>query len=698
MPETISSQTSTYSSYLAPPRTASEDVKLAWLRDSLTEGETYLKNQTAFADFDKALATILGLAEEKVPLSLSKIRLNLSKRLVKELVATMANIRPYAGFKSDNKENHAQENILNKSAIAWYHATFADQELKGGLQYAGTLGTGYLSPTWESDFWVRGRGDIKLKVYSPKDVIPVQIPSSHDLQKAYAVHLRDETPINLARAMHPTLQHRITPDRTNPARMNKTSGIGGAFRQFLSPVLNRFASGSSAKRAGTTIFPVVDVHQTYIMDLSINETGAPIVMGEPGTYWSYVVPTLGADIPAGRDANGQQTYRKATAEDAAIYPYRRLITWTNTCIIRDDTSFWWHGRVPAVALKFDEWVMEFLGLSPVRDVISADDANNNLRRAINDSANARLRPPTMYDDQTIARALIEKLDPRQPAQAVGVDMSISETPIRPIYPAEYFDVPSWIREVILDNEEHMKYLLGVADYTNLAKAAQIPAGDTFEKMQEVAGPLIRDMSRSMEKPIAQLMEMWKGLFFEFYTAPRRIQMLGQDGVAPEDFEFKPGDLIPSNIPGDTMLDKAKRHMNSFVYQIVPGSLHRITQMDQKLMYVQLAAKGVPIDPWTMAEVFNIPNYGPPPAGTNTVMERWVAWQNMQGEITAKVQAKVQEILAAEQMKMGMLGGGGGPQEVPPQAPKQPEGRPNSNTKPPHIESKEGGARSTISTS
>ena len=66
--------------------------------------------------------------------------------------------------------------------IGWYQSTFADRGIRKGLQYAGGLGTGYVGPVWEPDFWTRGRGDIVLRAYpDPIRSSRTQIPADHDL-------------------------------------------------------------------------------------------------------------------------------------------------------------------------------------------------------------------------------------------------------------------------------------------------------------------------------------------------------------------------------------------------------------------------------------------------------------------------------------------------------------------------------------
>ncbi len=663
--------------YTIPHFSTSSETRLGWLRESVKRGETFLRNQTSWQDIDRAKQIIAGVHEAKIPQSLSKISVNLEKRLIKESVAILSNLRPLWGYSTDNPDLDKQAEILNKLLLNWYQTTFADRGIKKALQYATVQGTGYIGPDWHSDFWVRGRGDIVLKSYGPEDIIPDQVPKDGDLQRCYAVTIKEEVPINLARAMFPTFAHLIVPDRQAPSGLRK--GLG-RMATFLSPVLNRFAADTRSRKVADTTFPVVDVYQTYIMDLSINDTQEPIVMGEPGTYWNYTVPVLNSDIPDGTNADGTPRFRKATPEDCMLYPFRRLITWFNTCIPRDSTSYWWHGMVPAVPISLDKWAWEFLGYSKTRDLHSIEESNNSLRRAMDDSANNRLRPTLQYDDRTLSKSLMETLDTREPGKAVGVDFTVSEQPIRPLLPPGYYDIPPIIPALIQSNEEMMKYLSGVNDYTAITKAAQIPSSDTVEKIFDMAGPMVTDESREMEASLGKLGEMIKCMFFEFYTTARRLQIGGIDMLTPEDTEyFDPGNLVPSHMPTElpdrpstyNRTERARKFMSSFFFKITPGTLHQLTQMATKLRYIQLQKIGIPIDPWTMAQVNDIPNFGRPPQGADTVFQKWVAWERIKGELTASIQAKVQEIHQMEQMKMvrpwqrrppaGRPPGGEGPQ-------------------------------------
>ena len=667
-----------YTTYRYPAQGADTQDLLGRLNDGRTQGETFLQSQRGYEDMDQAIDYVAGTSDRRRPASLSRISPNVLKRNIREIVASLSNIRPMWNFKNDNRDYDDHSAILNKLLHSWYLHTFADRSIRKALQYAAVQSRGYVMPVWSKDFWCFGRGDIELKVLGPRDVIPEQIGPNNDLQKAYAVHVHEEVPLNLAHAMFPAFQDLIVPDRSGPSNLRRG---GSRIARFISPVLDA-VSRLRGREADNRSIPTVDLYWSYILDTSINMTGEEILMGEPGTSWSYKVPYLGMKIPTGiNDPQGRPTFREAMAEDCQMYPKRRLIIWTRNCVIRDGPSYWWHGMCPVVPFSMDDWPWEFLGYSAIRDGASLQDSAVQLLRAVEDSANARLRPPIAYDEDSFSKLFMERFDPRQPGQKVPHNLSAGDA-MKILVPPAYYDIPVSFFTHIKDLFELIGNLLGVKDLTAIAKARQIPSADAMEKMAEMAGPLMTDMSRTMEASIRLIGEMAKGLFFQFYDAGRRIQIMGQDGTTEEDFDFEPGNLVPSHMPGEptdtasptSRIERARWHMNNVFLEITPNSLHQITQTTRKLMLLQLQKTGFPVDPWTIAEAFDIPNFGSPPVGARTVMERYVAWLRLQSEIKQAL--------------------------TPPQAPGQGKGggRPNSNGKAPHVQNKDGGTRSTVSTS
>ena len=109
-------------------------------------------------------------------------------------------------------------------------------------------------------------------------------------------------------------------------------------------------------------------------------------------------------------------------------------------------------------------------------------------------------------------------------------------------------------------------------------------------------------------------------------------------MTPEDFDYDPGSLVPDfvhskdfnehGMPTEDALERgplpryerAAEWMRQFTFHVAPGSLLAASEIEQKLLYMNLFRMGV-IDMFTMAEILGLPKFGNPPDGADTVVER-----------------------------------------------------------------------------
>jgi hypothetical protein len=330
------------SNYLFPHRDSSPDRKLGRLKEYEQEGIAFLKGCRAYEDIDKGIDTIAGLDDDPAPESLSNVYSNRLKRQLREVVATLSNLRPLWGYSTDNEAYHQSAQVLNQLVYSWWLSTFADRSIRQAMQWA-CVSTGWISPGWDPDYWHTGRGDITLNVYGPRDVLPIQMGKDLDIQRAYAAVIQQEVPLFRVCQSFPQYTDKINPDHNSPSWFKQR--LRRAMPRFVSPVAN---SLFGEKEQTTTSGPTVDVFDAYIQDMSINTSNHPVRMGETGSPWEYQVPFLGQDIPVGTDGLGQPLYRKARHTDCLLYPLRRSVGYTSNHIVYDGPSEWWHGNVPLI--------------------------------------------------------------------------------------------------------------------------------------------------------------------------------------------------------------------------------------------------------------------------------------------------------------------------------------------------------------
>lgn len=689
-----------FKSWQAPPAAVSEDKKIGFMNEVTQEGLAWIKSQRGFKDWNRALDILAG-QDPSYPAAAeyrSKVSTNRLKRNVREVVGAMSKLRPFWGYHSENNTYKDQAGMMNKVTRAWYLKQFADTSIKEALQYAAATGRGWVRPVYRRDMGGTGRGDIKLFTYGAPCVLPFQLPATGDWQQAYVVTILEEMPVYMAHAMFPLYQSRLNPSTSRYWYAN--DGVRKASSgNLLQRIFGKPQRGSSTEAMTDLLVPI---RYSYIIDLTINRTDRPIVMGEPGSSWSYEVPFYGQDIKVGEDPrSGTPIYRKANETDARLYPYRRLIISSDQVITYDGPSFDWHGMVPAVSFTMDSWPWEPLGFSLVHDGHEIQYAINKIARGNMDKIGQQLNPSLAYDSNAVNMSEARRYDPYKPGDRIGFDGSAIEgQPFSPTVDAETLRVTPESMTMIQYLEGTLDNQMGISDVMALAKMRAVGSMDELEKIMEANGPIIEDLSRSMEPPMRDLGVMVKYLICQYYTTARIMQWVGADGVAPQVFDYDPSSLIPSHMPGEDperpsptdRIKRARTFADNLEFFILPNSLHELTQMQMRLLLIQLRKVGIMIDSQTIAEACAVPNYGT--IEGNDCIARWTREKEMELELAARGQA-----LAAA---LGLTPPGGPAGAPPPGAPKPngaaPEGRPPSFNAPPSIQQKDGGARSTVATS
>lgn len=701
---------------LVPSRETRKDKLLAWCRESWQQGDAHLRSQRPYKDIIAAMRMLAGdEGPVELPPEVSHVYTNRLKRQIREVVAVISQINPSWSYNSLNPDFKDVADTLNRLLLGWWTAAAADLKLRKGNQYAAGVGTGWIQPTWRKARGRYGKGEIDLDVHGPNSVRLVQPSADMDHQKAYAVILTVEKSIAAARQIFPEHADKMVPDRDaanygGQSRVMKLieklgGSLGGSY------VMKRFgAQKPMEQRMGS--YPTVDLNYMWIQDNSVNPGSTQIEMGKVGTSWHYKVPYVGQQIEVGTDAAGRPIYRTADYEDAMLYPMRRLIVFTNTWILYDGPSPNWHGKVPLIKLVVDDWPWEFLGYGMLRDGEPLQKEINATLRGIGDRIQNALRPALAYDENIVSKGTMDKFDPRKPGARIQMNKQMGGTGIESILPPELLRVYPEHMQYVEMLAEFMDHQMAVTDMRNLAKARQIPSDKTIDKMLEVAGPLVMDMTRVLEVSIRDLGQMVGAMFFQHYDSRRRVAMIGQDGLKLDKFDFDPQTLWPVDeqikLLQMASVDRNQRlreFIENFQLNVVPHSLHEITQTQHKLMLFQLWRDPTfPLDPKTLAEAFNLRNFGgPEDDGESTIYDRWKRFMADQAEF----QSVLSTLAQMGQMAALASGGGGQPQPVGGQqnnnangsaAGQGSPGRKPSGQESPKLESKDGGMRQTVTES
>ena len=642
----------------------------AWAKQQVKDGMEFQKSEPGYNELQESIRVLSNDPSEALALKqkddrYSRVRTNRLKRNLREMVGTISDIRYAPGFHAANNDVQMQAGQLNKLGSSWYVDRFIDIRIKEAVQWMAISKRGWLEICYRRIPGERNRAAIDCIPMPDCDVAMTGVPASRDFQEAYTVSVIKDLPVYLAHSLFPDQTDKLIPNKETP------NGWRERIRQVYADVFAPSPTMSTAKN------PTVTLYYTYVNDFSINKSGSPKRMGyvkdeltgqESESPWSYIVPSLGSDIPIGRTATGEIAYRKARAEDCRLFPGRRLIITSETSDVAlyDGPMFDWHGRVPLIRLTADSW--PFGDYSMCHDVIPMHDTINEVDRISHQTLRNRFNPSLLYNIKAITRDKAKSLRAEVQGQRIGFNGSESTDPVKPLLPAGFNVIEQWVsdfRKYLVDETD---YEMGVRDISALAKMKSGAGLDSLEKALEQAGPIVKSISRDMERQMRDLADMFKWLVFQYYTTPKIMQVVGVDGITPENFDFDPGNLIPSHLPGEdktrpsvfSSRDRAQWLADHIPFFITPNTLHEITQSTQKLVILQLARAGlVPFDPWTLAEVFRIGNFGKVPDQADSIMDRYFAWEEVKALRAIAIAAKVEQAKQALGMGGGDEDGGGG---------------------------------------
>lgn len=588
---------------------------ITWVRQRVEEGEQILKQEPGYKDIESNIAYVMGDQLSRRPAALSCIKDNLTKKAVLETVAAVTDIRPLFGFRTSNQLFQTTSDILDKLARAWWISSFADLSLGDTVRYAAGAGTGYSEMNWDPSA-AGGLGDIVLTAVDPRDVLPINPKLGISCQSWGGVIIRSMETVETLQRRYGVRAAGLTPDRGMGTMAGKLWG-----QARPGPIVTPSVVDSLNMRNGHNMpvsVPAKELYKVYFKDDSVHTGPTPITMGEPGTSWAYTVYPVGYRLEDGSKVETKRT---------KLYPRGRLIVATKDRILFDGPNPYWHGMFPISKLTLDPWPWSLLGGSLVSDLRSLQDGLNDVLNGFADHVKKVLRPDIVGDKNSVPQSVWNRIDTRVPGQKIlqnptaGKGIEILDPKALPP------EVEAFITYLVQEIEK----LSGTMNLAQLAQLNQMPAADSIEKMMEALSPILRLKGRVLEGHLREIGEMFKVMVFQFYTMPRRIAYLGEEGIDMHDFDYDPGTLVPSMVPSDqgyqpelnqslSVSDRANHHHHNFAIQIQPNSLLALNQLSRKMTYLQLWRGGL-MDPWSLWEVLEIPNAGQPPPGATTITDR-----------------------------------------------------------------------------
>jgi hypothetical protein len=627
--------------------------RFSWVEEQIQEGEGWLSGQTAYKNLSNNLLIFDAVVSDKIKSTLVS---NGLKYDLRKFVETISEVSEIAKYGSDAQQFKPFAEMVNKVAKGLYLESQFPRSIRKALQFA-LLGRGYIWPKCKTGEYGYGERKIVFEPLGILDVVPVQVPSSGDVQEAYANTIYVYMPIAEAHGRFPLFQSSLVP----VSAVTYQSRVAARRADFA----EKYRYGDQARNWGNLY---CEIRYTFIRDIRINNTQSPMPMGDwsggsPVTSWSYEVPYVGQEIFGGI-RNGQPYMRPAQIEDCRVYPFLRLIITSPGMEepMYDGPAYDWHGMMPAVQYDLDDWAWETMGRSIIQDVGSIEITKRKLERKMDSVITTTLNPPMGYNRGEAGGPKIENFDIFEEDVRYGVDGEPKKT------------LQSLLPEEVRVIAEHFKFLemlaaarkeqLGINDLGNLANMKLNLSGDTLDKALEPVGPIAKGIAAGMEAANAKIAYMLKFSIPQWYDTKRIIEYVGPDNITPEVFDFDPASMVPSHMPDEYMdgnvpttpsaykpIDRMRRLAKNMRLISVPSTLIKMTQQAEQLKWMSLKFKNAPISWSTTLTKIGIDNYGEVKGSTER--EKWI---NEQIE-----DLKLKAIAAKLAMELGLTepGEGGG---------------------------------------
>lgn len=621
---------------------------------ALDEGLSTNRREYHYDQIGAAIDALMG-ADEPIIRSprLSKARFNRLQKIALELRAMLTDIKPFWVYEANCKRYEPQARIFGKLAKNWYQRRGIDQVFRDAVDYVLVAGTGYVHLFWNPALPgptdSKGRvtqGDIDAQAEDPRDLITYSLSSAagkHSVQSGKALFIRRERPTRWLKEFYGARAASVKTDRIgyekeSPSSRRQREARESVLESSGGPLFSgEFFGGAPASRIGGSV-PVTDEFTCYLHDFSLNTTGKPKEMGE----WRDVV-----------DENGQPTGEREPANSWSyisepgepLYPFGRRIVATRYGVLEDGPSHMQHGMFPVCKMTLDTWAWSWLGTSPIQSLLPIQREINETVQAISDNIKRQANRGMVYDKKAVPPGVARKFNTRAPNQKLGINPHAAG-PKGAVHIIEESgldkSLPEWLGMLIEEMEEES----GTASMKAFSQLGQVPSTETIDKIIESMTPLVRARSRSMEVFIREFAMMLASMFMQFYDVNLRLRILGAEGMVAEDWNYRPGDLLPDYIDDDDyetvvgpdgavsqfLKDAARQRppeadyirnrefLRFFDFNIAPGSLLDAATITKKLLYLQLARMGL-IDHWTLLEELGVPNAGKPPAWATDISKR-----------------------------------------------------------------------------
>lgn len=525
-----------------------------WLNAAFEEAKREADSTPEIKEMDTALDYLQGLQwKGPQPAHKAKPVSNRTLSLFWETVGLLTDIRPVFEVHATDKKQTGTAEILNSLVKAWALENNFDLKLAFTVMFS-MITTGYAKIYWDP-FANNGQGDIAMDSMAANRLLRLGAGDG-DLNTDECLIYNNTVTLAWLKRKYPVTGAAVRPDISYSKYDISTAGPAHISPQLfmnLSPGMKRKLSQSPDMTQ--SVYPKVQMREYWLKDDARNDTSKPMLMGRKDTNWCYTVPP-----------------------GEPLYPRGRVIAMANNTILDDQPNPYWHGRAPFAMLRLQGVPWQNLGMSVMKPIMNNQDIMNQILSGILNMTKLAVSPPLLAPKNAFTPEQWKNLDMSRPNEKAQYS---ANSPQKPEFrrPPE---IPAYVLQMFNIIDREMDRNSGASAIGDALKKKQVPSGDSLDQIQQSKNTPIRSMGRNIEGFLGELGQMFVPNALQFYTAERRMALLGANGLLPVDYDALPGTLVPAGM-------QPEAYARKFKFNIERGSLLSIQKMEKVNFVMKLFA-------------------------------------------------------------------------------------------------------------
>lgn len=503
-----------------------------WCDGASEEARANQQDIPELREIDNALDYLVGMQwKEAMPSYRVKPVSNEFLSMFWETIGLLTDIRPafhIADIGNDGNYSDVQ-NILNRLAMGWVSTSQFERRLGFCIMF-GMMTSAPCKLYWNP--FARGSsgdpsdGDLSLECISPRSLM--RLGEGDTIQDDECLIYTKTRTLDWVKRAYPTMGKYVKPTEAKArftVDVQSPLGVSPQLYPPLSPGMKRLL-GAGDKQTIEMTFPKVEVEEFWKKDDSINEKSDKVWMGPQDAPWGYWVEP------------GKK-----------LYPRGRLFIRANRVIIYDQPSCYYHRMRPFAmlglqAVPWQQWAMSVL--SPW---MKQQDILNQMMAGMLQTVKKAVNPALMAAKSAINPAAMKAIDSSKPGLKITYSQNAPHKPEWQTPPV----LPTYVLQIYTQILQSMKQSSGASAIGDALGKKQVPAGDSLEKITFAKNTPIRLMGRNIEFFMDDIGQQWAPNALQFYTAERRMELLGVSGLVKADVDDKPGSLIPDKIDSEAFV-------------------------------------------------------------------------------------------------------------------------------------------------